>query len=95
MPAGRAASVSVTVRSPAAFRVTLRTPAAGRTKLVLRGASAPKGPALIDTATYACKKSGIALVCRGAYEALPRGTYTFVVVRASGAAAPVTLTVAW
>jgi hypothetical protein len=93
-PAG-AATVSVTVRKAASFRVQLRVPKQGRTRLFLLGRTAPRGGPLIDTATAACSPSAGSLVCSGAYEPLPRGVYTFRVVRASGPAGTVTLSVRW
>ncbi len=93
----QATRVSVTVRKSAAFDVVLRAPKQGRTKLFLLGQSAPQGSALIDTKTYACGSSASTRVCRGRYDALPAGTYTFRIV-VSGLTpkpAPVTLTVSW
>jgi hypothetical protein len=93
--AGTSGRVSVTARSSASFEVMLRVPAAGRTQLFLAGARAPKGGPLIDTATTACPRSGAVRICRGRYEPLPAGTYTWRVRRTSGAPAAVVLTVRW
>jgi hypothetical protein len=75
--------------------VQLRTSTQGRTRLFLLGRNAPGGGALLDTATTACEGAAGSFYCNGAYEPLPRGTYTFRIVRVSGRATPVTLTVRW
>jgi hypothetical protein len=95
LPRAGVSAISVTVRKPAAFRVQLRTSTAGRTRLFLLGRRAPRGGALLDTATTACEGAAGSFYCSGAYEPLPRGTYTFRIVRVSGPATPVTLTVRW
>ena len=54
-------------------------------RLYLLGAHAPKGGPLIDTKTYDCDGAAGSWYCKGSYEPLPRGTYTFRVVFASSA----------
>lgn len=71
------AQVAVKVFRPAAFRILLRTSTHGRTRLYLEGRNAPGGGPLIDTRTYACEGAAGSFYCEGAYEALPRGIYTF------------------
>ncbi len=95
VPSGGSTTVSVTVRRPAAFRIVLRTAAQGRTRLFLLGRTAPRGGALVDTATSACERAAGSFLCRNSYEALPKGTYTFRIRRVSGPRTPVTLTVRW
>ena len=82
---------------PAAFKVLLRTSTQGRTKLFLLGKHAPKGGALIDTKTYACDGAAGSFYCKGSYEPLPAGTYTFRVVYAGTTSQPanIELTVRW
>ena len=92
---GKTGQVSVTARAAAAFAVSLRVPAGGRTQLFLLGAKAPKGGALLDTATTSCPRKGTVRICSGRYEALPPGTYTWRVKRVSGASGNVALTVRW
>jgi hypothetical protein len=95
VPARSASTVAVTVRGAASFTVELRAPKQGRARLFLLGRTAPGGGPLIDTATAGCAARGTAVVCRGAYEPLPRGSYTFRIVRLSGPAGRVTLSVRW
>ncbi len=95
VPAGSASTVAVTVRGAASFTVELRAPKQGRTRLFLLGRTAPGGGPLIDTATAGCTARGTTVVCRGAYEPLPRGSYTFRIVRLKGPAGRVTLSVRW
>jgi len=97
VPRNGTSQMSVTLRKPAAFRALLRTSTQGRTKLYLLGAHAPTGGPLIDTKTYACDGTAGSLYCRGSYETLPRGTYTFRVVYAGTTPQPahVELTVQW
>lgn len=95
VPRGGSATVSVTVRAPAAFRILLRTSTSGRTQLFLLGRSAPRGGAILDTSSGGCEGAAGSFYCRGAYEALPKGTYTFRVRRVSGPATPITLAVRW
>lgn len=92
---GSSVQVSVVVRRPVSFSVLLRTRTVGRTKLFLLGAHAPKGGPLIDTATTACDGAAGSWYCKGSYEPLPPGTYTFRVVRPSGFGTHVELTVRW
>lgn len=92
---GSSVQVSVVVRRPASFSVLLRTRTVGRTKLFLLGAHAPKGGPLIDTATTTCEGAAGSWYCKGSYEPLPAGTYTFRVVRPSGFGTHVELTVRW
>jgi hypothetical protein len=97
MPRVSSTQVSVTVRKAAAFRVVMRTSTRGRTRLYLLGTHAPKGGALIDTRTSACVGAAGSLICKGAYEPLPPGTYTFRVVFAGTTPQPANLelTVRW
>ena len=92
---GGSVQVSVVVRKPASFSVLLRTRTIGRTKLLLLGAHAPRGGPLIDTATTRCDGAAGSWYCKGSYEPLPAGTYTFRVVRPSGFGTHVELTVRW
>jgi len=85
LPRHGSRQVSVTVKKPAAFRVLLRTSTQGRTRLYLLGAHAPKGGPLIDTKTYHCDGAAGSWYCKGSYEALPAGTYTFRVAFATSA----------
>jgi hypothetical protein len=80
LPKNGTRQVSVTVHRAAAFRILLRTSTQGRTKLYLLGKHAPKGGPLIDTKTYKCDGAAGSWYCKGSYEALPAGTYTFRVV---------------
>lgn len=89
------AQVTIVVRRPASFSVLLRTRTQGRTQLFLLGHRAPRGGPLIDTATADCEGTAGSFYCRGSYEPLPAGTYTFRVVRRSGSGAHVALTVRW
>lgn len=91
------AQVSVRVFRPAAFRVLLRTSTHGRTRLYLEGRKAPAGGPLIDTRTYACDGAAGSFSCAAAYEALPRGSYTFRVEYRSATpeTAGIELTVRW
>jgi hypothetical protein len=92
---GKPVSVTITTHRSASFNVLLRVSTQGRTQLFLTGKHAPKGGALIDTKTYACEGAAGSFYCKGAYEALPAGTYTWKIVRVTGAKEPVTLTVKW
>lgn len=69
--------MSVKVFRPAAFHVLLRTSTHGRTRLYLEGRNAPTGGPLMDTRTSGCEGAAGSFYCEGAYEPLPRGTYTF------------------
>jgi hypothetical protein len=77
VPSGTSSAVTVQTHRVAAFRVLLRVPTAGRAKLVLTGKHAPKGGALIDTKTYACDGAAGSYYCKGSYQPLPKGTYTW------------------
>ena len=90
---GKPVSVSVTTHHSASFNVLLHVSTQGRTQLFLTGKHAPKGGALIDTKTSACEGAAGSFYCKGAYEPLPAGTYTWKIVRVAGAKEPVTLTV--
>jgi len=89
--------VSFTVRTyrPTAFRVLLQVSTRGRTRLILTGAHAPMGGALIDTKTSACEGAAGSFFCQGSFEPLPAGTYTWRIVRVSGPRENATLTVRW
>ena len=87
--------VTIVVRKHASFSVLLRTRTQGRTQLFLLGKTAPKGGALIDTATHSCEGAAGSFYCRSAFEPLPPGTYTFRVKRPSGGGTNVELTVRW
>jgi hypothetical protein len=90
-----ATRLTIVVRRPASFSVLLRTRTQGRTQLFLVGKKAPAGGALLDTATTACEGAAGSFYCRGSYEPLPAGTYTFRVVRRTGPGTTVELTVRW
>jgi len=92
---GGAVQVSVVVRKAASFSVLLRTRTVGRTQLFLLGRRAPKGGPLLDTATTRCDGAAGSFYCKGSFEPLPPGTYTFRVVRPSGFGTHVELTVRW
>ena len=92
---GGTVQVSVVVRKAASFSVLLRTRTVGRTKLLLIGKRAPKGGPLLDTATTACEGAAGSYYCKGSFEPLPAGTYTFRVVRPSGFGTHIELTVRW
>jgi hypothetical protein len=77
VPSGSSSSVTIQTHRAAAFKVLLRVPTAGRAKLFLIGKTAPKGGALIDTKTYACDGAAGSFYCKGSYEPLPKGTYTW------------------
>ncbi len=95
IPRGRSSSVTITTHRTASFRVVLRVPTDGRARLFLSGRDAPRGGPLIDTKTYGCEGAAGSFYCRGAYEPLPRGTYTWKVTWAGRAPAHVILTVRW
>ncbi|MBA3748572.1 MAG: hypothetical protein H0W96_13930 [Solirubrobacterales bacterium] len=92
--ANGSSSVTVTVNRSAAFSVTMKTRTEGRTRLYLTGSTAPRGGPLLDTRDGACEGAAGSWMCRGAYQALPAGTYKFRVLR-TGVAANVVLTVRW
>ena len=77
VPSGSPSSVTIQTHRAAAFKVLLRVPTQGRAKLFLLGKTAPKGGALIDTKTYACDGAAASFYCKGSYERLPKGTYTW------------------
>ena len=97
LPKVGSTQVTITVRKAAAFKVLLRTSTQGRTKLFSLGKHAPKGGALIDTKTYHCDGAAGSFYCKGSYEPLPAGTYTFRVVYAGTTPQPanIELTVRW
>ena len=92
---GGTVQVSVVVRKAASFSVLLRTRTVGRTQLFLIGKRAPKGGPLMDTVTTHCDGAAGSYYCKGSFEPLPPGTYTFRVVRPSGFGTHVELTVRW
>lgn len=92
---GGTVQVSVVVRKAASFSVLLRTRTVGRTQLFLVGKRAPRGGPLLDTATTACEGAAGSYYCKGSFEPLPPGTYTFRVRRPSGFGTHVELTVSW
>jgi len=85
LPRNGSRQVSIKVAKPAAFRILMRTSTQGRTRLYLLGMHAPKRGPLIDTKTYHCDGAAGSWYCKGSYEALPPGTYTFRVVFATSA----------
>ena len=99
VPRGGSSSVTITTHRPASFRVLLRVPTAGRAKLYLLGKHAPKGGPLIQTSntapTTACEGAAGSFYCRGSYEPLPRGTYTWRIRWNGQQPAHVELTVRW
>jgi hypothetical protein len=97
IPRTGSSQVSVTTRKPAAFRILLRTSTQGRTRLYLLGAHAPRGGPLFDTKTMHCDGAAGSYYCKGSYEPLPKGTYTFRVVYAGATPQPadIELTVRW
>ena len=97
VPSGKSSSVTLQTHRAAAFKVLLRTPTVGRAKLFLLGKTAPKGGPLIDTKTYACEGAAGSFYCKGSYEPLPKGTYTWRVswVGVPSKPAHVELTVRW
>lgn len=97
VPSGRSSSVTIQTHKPPAFKVLLRAPTQGRAKLFLLGKTAPKGGPLIDTKTYACDGAAGSFYCKGSYERLPKGTYTWRISWVGVAKKPahVELTVRW
>ena len=74
LPKVSSTQVSVTVRKAAAFNGSSCAPATqGRTRLFLLGKHAPKGGALIDTATYACDGTAGSFYCQGQLRAAAAG----------------------
>ena len=92
---GGTVQVSVVVRKAASFSVLLRTRTIGRTQLFLIGKHAPRGGPLLDTATTRCDGAAGSYYCKGSFEPLPAGAYTFRVVRPSGFGTHIELTVRW
>ena len=92
---GKSVQVSVVVRKPASFSVLLRTRTIGRTQLFLIGRHAPTGGPLIDTATTRCDGAAGSYYCKGSFEPLPPGVYTFRVARPTGFGTHIELTVRW
>jgi hypothetical protein len=100
VPSGSASSVTIVTHRPAAFRVLLRVPTAGRAKLYLLGKHAPKGGPLIttsNTTATSCDGAAGSFYCKGSYEPLPKGTYTWRIAWVGKPTAPahVELTVRW
>jgi hypothetical protein len=95
VPSGKSTFVEISTHRAAAFMVVLRVPTQGRAKLFLTGKTAPKGGPLIDTKTYDCEGAAGSFYCRGAYEPLPRGRYTWRIAWTGPKAAHVELTVRW
>jgi hypothetical protein len=81
IPSGSSSSVTITTHRAAAFGVLLRVPTAGKAKLYLLGKHAPKGGPLIRTSNTspapACQGAAGSFYCKGSYESLPKGTYTW------------------
>jgi hypothetical protein len=77
VPSGKSSSVTIVTHRKPAFRVLLRVPTQGRAKLFLLGKTAPQGGPLIDTKTYACEGAAGSFYCKGSYEQLPKGKYTW------------------
>ena len=92
---GKSVQVSIVVRKAASFSVLLRTRTVGRTQLFLIGTHAPRGGPLIDTRTTRCDGAAGSFYCKGSFEPLPPGVYTFRVVRTTGFGTHVELTVRW
>jgi len=82
IPSGSSSSVTITTHRAAAFSVLLRVPTAGKARLYLLGKHAPKGGPLIKTSntsaiSSACQGAAGSFYCKGSYESLPKGTYTW------------------
>ncbi len=101
LPKTGVGQVTMKTQKAASFRILLRVPTQGRARLYLLGAKAPKGGPLIDTkpSPYGgggpCEGAAGSFYCRGAYEPLPKGTYTWRIVWKGQIKAPVELTVRW
>ena len=102
VPSGSSSSVTIVTHHPAAFRVLLRVPTAGKAKLFLLGKKAPKGGPLIATSNTsptegACSGAAGSFYCKGSYEPLPKGTYTWRITWVGKPPNPahVELTVRW
>lgn len=92
---GESTSVRVLVRRPAAFSINLKAPTAGRTRLFLEGSNAPQGGPLMDTKTTDCEAAAGTQSCSGAFQALPKGAYTFRMKFTGGEKARLRLVVRW
>ena len=97
VPSGKSSSVTIQTHRKPSFSVLLRVPTQGRAKLFLLGKTAPKGGPLIDTKTYACEGAAGSFYCKGSYEPLPKGKYTWRVSWVGVAKKPahVEFTVRW
>jgi hypothetical protein len=105
IPSGSSSSVTITTHRSASFRVLLRVPTAGKARLYLLGKKAPKGGPLISTSNTkpltACQGAAGSFYCKGSYEPLPKGTYTWRISWVSAVKqgpkmpAHVELTVSW
>ena len=96
VPAGKSSSVTITTHATASFRVVLQVPTQGRAELVLVGRTElEKGRFTIDVKSYACEGAAGSAYCRGAYKALPKGTYTWRVRWLGKRPAHFVLTVRW
>jgi hypothetical protein len=96
VPAGKSSSVTITTHRAASFRVVLRVPTHGRAELVLVGRTElRKGRFAIDVKRYACEGAAGSAYCRGAYKAVPKGTYTWRVRWLGKRPAHFELTVRW
>jgi len=95
VPSGTSSFVTIQTHRAPAFRVLLRAPTQGRAKLFLLGKTAPKGWPLIDTETYACEGAAGSYDCKGSYERLPAGRYTWKISWTGRDPAHVELTVRW
>ena len=95
VPAGKSSSVTITTHRTASFRVVLRVPTQGRAQLFLTGKVVRKGRLLIDVKKYGCEGAAGSSYCRGAYEPLPKGTYTWRIRWLAKMPAHVELTVRW
>ena len=95
VPAGKSSSVTITTHRTASFRVVLRVPTQGRAQLFLTGKAIGKSRLLIDVKTYGCEGAAGSSYCRGAYESLPKGTYTWRVRWLGKMPAHFELTVRW
>jgi hypothetical protein len=97
VPSGKSSSVRIVVHRKPSFRVLMRVPTAGRARLYLLGTHAPKGGPLIDTKTTHCDGAAGSFYCKGSFEPLPVGAYTWRIVWYGKPKAPahVELTVRW
>jgi hypothetical protein len=101
IPSGSSSSVTITTHRAVSFRVLLRVPTTGRATLHLLGKNAPRGGPLISTSNTApsgaCQGAAGSFYCKGSYEPLPKGTYTWRItwVGVRKVPAHVELTVRW